>query len=67
MQALEEYLTFNEVMKKYGKTLPQIRYAVTTGRLPEPVKVGWSILFLMAQLPESWPEAPRNKKKGDKT
>lgn len=55
----EGYLTTAEVMKKYKKTYTQVRYATGQGRL-QAEKVGWIYIYPVAQLPEHWPESPRN-------
>jgi hypothetical protein len=55
----KSYLTLNEVMKKYGKTYTQVRYATETGRLTG-VKMGWTWFYPEETLPQEWPEPPRN-------
>lgn len=59
----ENFLTLRQVMKKYGKTYTQVRYATETGRL-RAVKMGWQWFFQEDELPESWPEAPRKQLRG---
>ena len=58
------YLTLRQVMKKYGKTYTQVRYATQTNRL-KGVKIGWQWLYPQSLLPEEWPETPR-KQKGER-
>lgn len=60
-------LTVQEVMKKYGKTYTQVRYATETGRL-KGIKIGWVWMYNPRALPDKWPETKRKyTKRGERT
>ena len=59
-------LTTKEVMEKYNKTYPQVKYATDTGRL-KGIKVGWVWVYDPKKLPDEWPETRRKyTKRGER-